>query len=204
MEVELPEAGATANASTAMPLIDADWGEPGASSVTVNIAALWPVETGLNTRETVQLAAGASAVVQLPVRLNSEALDPERETEEICRGAFPELVTDMDCGALEVPCVVEGKEGEGGEKVRAGTTAMPVPLRATVCGEPEVSSAITKLATRWPAAVGVNTREMMQFEPGASGAVQLFVRLKSEGLGAPSETEEIFRVVLPELMTVSV
>jgi hypothetical protein len=203
-EVELPEAGATENAATAMPLMDADWGEPGASSVTVNIATVWPVENGLNTRETVQLAAGESEGVQLLVRLNSEALDPARETEEICKGAFPELMTDMVCGALEVPCVVEGKDGEGGEKVRAGRTAMPAPVRATVCGEPEASSAIIKLATRWPAAVGVKTREMTQFEPGASGAMQLLVKLKSEGLGPAKETEEMFRVVLPELMMVSV
>lgn len=138
---------------------------------------------GLKTIEAVQLADGASEAAQLLVRLNSEALDPERETEEICNDAFPELMTDMVCGALEVPCVVDGKEGEDGEKVRAGRTAMPVPVRATVCGEPEASSAIIKLATRWPAAVGVKTREMTQFEPGASGAVQLLVKLKSEGLG---------------------
>lgn len=94
--VELPEAGPTENAATAVPLMDADWGEPGASSVTVSIAALWPVATGLKTRETVQLAAGASETAQLLVRLNSEALDPPKETEEICSGAFPELVTDMD------------------------------------------------------------------------------------------------------------
>ena len=52
--------------------------------------------------------------------------------------------------------------------------------------------------------MGVKTKEMTQLEPGASGAVQLLVKLKSDGLGPASETEEIFRVVLPELMTVSV
>lgn len=64
--------------------------------MTVNIAALCPVATGLKTRETVQLAAGASEAAQLLVRLNSEALDPPRDTEEICSGAFPELMTEMD------------------------------------------------------------------------------------------------------------
>ena len=75
--------------------MDADWGEPGASSVTVNIAALWPAATGLKTRETEQLAAGASGAMQFLLRLNSEALDPPRETEEICKAAFPELTTEM-------------------------------------------------------------------------------------------------------------
>ena len=75
--------------------MDADCGEPGASSVTVSMAALWPVATGLKTRKTVQFAAGASEAAQLLVRLNSDALDPPRETEEICSGAFPELMTEM-------------------------------------------------------------------------------------------------------------
>lgn len=202
--MELPEAAATENAATAMPLMDADCGEPAASSVTVSIAGLCPVATGLKTKQTVQLAAGASAAAQLLVKLYSEALEPPRETEEICKGAFPELMRDMACGALEVPCVVEGKEGDDGEKVSAGKTAMPVPLRTTVCGEPGASSAIIKFATRWPAAVGVKTMERMQFEPGASGAAQLLVKLKSEGLGPDRETEEMFKVVFPELMTVSV
>lgn len=100
--------------------------------------------------------------------------------------------------------MVAGKEGAGGEKVSAGRTAMPVPLSTTVCGEPEALSAIIRFAMRWPAAVGVKTREMTQFEPGASGAVQLLVKLKSEGLGPARETEEMFSVVFPELMTVSV
>lgn len=103
-----------------------------------------------------------------------------------------------------MPCVVAGKEGEDGEKESAGRTAMPVPLRTTVCGEPVASSTIIRFATRWPAAVGVKTREMAQFEPGASGAVQLLVKLKSEGLGPARETEEMFKAAFPELMTVSV
>jgi hypothetical protein len=47
-------------------------------------------------------------------------------------------------------------------------------------------------------------REMAQLDPGASGVVQLLAKLKSEGLGPASETEEMFRVAFPELMTVSV
>jgi hypothetical protein len=100
--------------------------------------------------------------------------------------------------------VVAEKDSAAGEKVRAGWTAMPTPLRTTVCGEPEASSAITKSAVRWPAAAGVKTKEMTQFEPGASGAAQLFVKPKSDWLGPASETEEILRAVFPELMTVNV
>ena len=57
---------------------------------------------------------------------------------------------------------------------------------------------------RWPAAVGLKTREMVQLEPSASGPVQLLVKRKSEGLGPARETEEMCRSASPELMTVNV
>ena len=103
-----------------------------------------------------------------------------------------------------MPCVVAGKDGVEGKKVRVGWTAMPVPVRTTVCGEPGALSATIRSAVRWPGAVGLKTREMVQLEPGVSGAVQLLVKLKSEGLGPARETEEMCKLVFPELMTVKV
>jgi len=55
---------------------------------------------------------------------------------------------------------------------------------------------------RWPGAAGLKKREMVQLEAGASGAVQLFVKLKSEGLGPAREIEEMCSVIFPELMIV--
>lgn len=81
---------------------------------------------------------------------------------------------------------------------------MPVPVRTTVCGEPEASSAIIKSAMRWPGAVGLKVIEMAQLALGGSGAVQLLVKPKSEGLAPARETEEIWRAAFPELMTVNV
>lgn len=152
----------------------------------------------------VQLEPTATGAVQLLVELKSEGLAPPRETEEMVRGALPELATVRVCAGLDVPCVVAGKDGTGGERVRAGARAMPVPLRVMDWGEPGASSAISKSAMRWPAAVGLKTREMVQLAPGASGAVQLLVKLKSEGLGPERETEEMCRATFPELMTVNV
>lgn len=151
-----------------------------------------------------QLAAGASGAVQLLEALNCEALAPLREIEETWRGALPELMAVSVWAALEVPCVVAGNDGAGGERLSSGTRAMPVPLRTTVCGDPWASSAIVRSAVRWPGAVGSKTSEIVQLEPGASGAAQLLVKLKSEGLGPVRETEEMCSVVLPELMTVKV
>lgn len=138
------------------------------------------------------------------VKLNSEALDPPRETEETCSVAFPELVTVNVCATLDVPCVLVGNDGTAGEKVTAGAVEMPVPLRAKVCGDPGTSSEMIRLAVRCPGAVGLKTSKIVQFAAGATGAVQLLVKLNSEALGPPRETEETFSGALPELMMVSV
>lgn len=186
-----------------MALTETVCGEPGASSVITSVAAPWPEAVGLKTREIAQLAVGASGAVQLLETLNSEALAPLRETEETCRGAFPELTAVSVCGVLDVPWVVAGNDGIGGERLRAGTRAIPVPLRVTVCGDPCASSAIVRSAVRWPEALGLKTTERAQLAPGTSGDAQLLVKLKSEGLGPARETEEMCSAALPELVTVT-
>lgn len=201
--MEPPETAATVNAGLAVALREMVCGEAGASSEIVRLAACWPAAVGLKTSEMLQLAAGATAAVQLLVTPNSEALGPLKETEETCSVAFPELVTVSVCVGLEVPCVVTGKDGEGGEKVTVGTTAMPLPLKARLCGEPETLSETVRLAVRWPAAAGVKTTEIVQLEAGATAEVQLLVKLKSEGLEPLMETEETVSGAFPELMMVN-
>jgi hypothetical protein len=51
----------------------------------------------------------------------------------------------------------------------------PVPLRATLCGEPVASSVIVILAVRVPAAVGVKVTEIVQLAPAATLVPQLLV-----------------------------
>ena len=179
-------------------------GEPGASSEIVKLAVRGPVPRGLKTSEIVQLAAGASRAVQVLVTLNSEELDPPRATEEMCSGAMPELVNFSVCAAPEVPCVVAGNDSVAGEKVTAGTVAIPVPLSAMVCGDPGTLSEMTRLAVRWPGVVGLKTSEIVQLADGATGDVQLLVTLNSVGLGPVRETEETCKGALPELMAVRV
>ncbi len=50
----------------------------------------------------------------------------------------------------------------------------------------------------------MKTSEIAQLAAGAIGAVQLLVKLKSEGLGPRRETEETWSGAVPELITVSV
>ncbi|HZC66850.1 MAG TPA: hypothetical protein VE545_09770, partial [Candidatus Dormibacteraeota bacterium] len=79
-------AAPTVKAGLAEALSETVCGEPGASSTTTALAALGPGAIGLKINEIVQLAAGATGAVQLPVKLKSAGLEPPRETEEMCSG----------------------------------------------------------------------------------------------------------------------
>ena|SRR5215471_8882971 len=147
-DMELPIAAATENAGLAVALSEIVCGAPGTLSEIDRFAVCWPEATGLNINEIVQFEPAAINALQLLVRLNSEALGPLNDTEETCSAAFPELLTVTVCAVLDVPCVVAGKDGTAGEKLMAGTTAMPVPVRPTVCGAPGASSITIKFAVR--------------------------------------------------------
>jgi len=56
-------------------------------------------------------------------------------------------------------------------------------LSETLCGEPCASSVMVNVAVRWPGPIGMNATKIVQFAAGATAAVQLLVKLKSEGLG---------------------
>ena len=88
---ELPDAAATEKAGLAVALRAIVCGEFGASSAMTKFALPWPEAVGLKTSEMEQLAAGASGAVQVLDTPNSDALEPVRESEKTCRGAFPEL-----------------------------------------------------------------------------------------------------------------
>ena len=130
---------------------------------------------GLNTREIVQFDAGATGTVQLLVKLKSEGLAPARETEEMCSGPVPVLMTIRVCDGLDVPSSVPGKESAVGEKAMAGWGATPVPLRTSVCGVPGALSATCRFAVKVPALDGVKVILTAQLAFGARVAWQVFV-----------------------------
>ena len=151
-------------AGLAVALREIVWGEPGASSVMVRLAVRWPAARGLKTRETVQLAVGATGAVQLLARLKSEGLGPPRTTDEMWRDVVPEFKTVSVCAPPEVPWVIVGNEGTAGEKVTPGPVATPVPITAMVCGLPGASSVIETAAERKPGARGTNVTIIVQAE----------------------------------------
>jgi len=126
--------GATTAAAGAVPETGMDCGESGALSVSVRLVERTPEASGENTRVTEQEEPTATEAVQVfALILKSAALSPERATFENWSGEVPEFVTATDCGALEVPWVVEpGKVKVPGTRLTSGVGETPVPVRETV------------------------------------------------------------------------
>jgi hypothetical protein len=69
-------------------------------------------------------------------------------------GVLPRLVNVTVFGALVVSTRCGPKVRDVGERL----TAVPVPLKLTVCGLPGSLSRMTRVADRIPAAVGLNAK----------------------------------------------
>ena len=102
----------------------------------------------------VQLPDPAATVEQLFVCEKSAELVPVIDTALIVSVAVPGFVTVMDSAELVVFRTWLPKLHDDGEKLIWG--AVPVPVNATVCGEPEAVSVTEIDALRLPVAEGVN------------------------------------------------
>lgn len=88
--------------------------------------------------------------------------------------AVPVFVKVTTCASLVVPVMVAGKAMEVGETVSVPELpAVPVPLRATVCGEPGALSAALSVAVSAPAAAGLKATVRVQLAPAAIDVPQL-------------------------------
>ncbi len=76
----------------------------------------------------------------------------------------------------------------------------PVPVRATVCGEPAALLMMLRVPVRVPAVVGEKVTEMMQFAPAATLVPQVLVSAKSP----EAEMDVMFKAAWPELVKVTV
>ena len=168
-------------AAFAMPVILIICGEPGASSVSVTLAACIPTERGVKFNTIVQEPLAAIAVLQVgSASVNSFALAPPSTAFVRCNAAVPAFVTVTFIGVL-VPCVLVPKSGLPGFTTMADVGAeFAVPWTFMRCGESGASSVSVTVAVRNPAARGVNVTEMVQTEFAARGAVHVgLVELKS-------------------------
>ena len=98
--------------------------------------------------------------------------------------------------------MVAGNAIEAGDKVTAGF--VPVPVRATVCGEPPALSAIDSEADSAPAAAGLNSTETVQLAPAARLVPQVVADFTKELAEVPVMVSELsVSVAVPEFLTVT-
>jgi len=153
---------------------------------TTTFALLLPVEVGLNSVSTTQLASTANgpAVQVVPApSLKSTALVPPIATAMIVRAALPVFVRVAVRGGAEAPVVVDGKLSALAFRVAAPVgVVVPGPVSVITWGEPVAFDVIVRLPLRLPAAEGVNVTLMLQLAPAARLPTQLPVA-ENSGVG---------------------
>ena len=79
-----------------------------------------------------------------------------------------------------------------------------MPVKATVCGEPDPPSVILMLAALAPAATGLKVTDAAQLLPAASVAPHASVRSKSSSCAPDSAIDEMLKVAVPLFVMVRV
>jgi hypothetical protein len=114
--------------------------------------------------------------------MKSSGVLPLNLTEPITSVAPPRLVTVTVSSADIAPTVSLPNASDVALRARIGALGgIPVPRRATVCGEPLALSAMLIVAAFPPAEGGLKVTEMVQLEFAASEAPQQPVRLRRAG-----------------------
>src|SRR2546426_433168 len=163
----------------------------------VSVPVLLPAAEGSKKTPIVQLAPGARVLVQ-PLVSPKSALAC---TPVMVSGASPVLLSVTFCGRPVVPTNWLAKLRLAGDRLTTG--AMPVPLRAAICGLPEALSVTTSAAERAPRALGLKVTLIVQLAPAARLVPQLLLRAKSLLFGPVIATPLIFSAWLPVLESVT-
>ena len=171
------------------------------------MAASAAAVVGSKVTETVQVAAAARLEVQVFEEIaNEDALVPVSAMELMVTAPVPALVRVTVLAALVVPVVTEPKASVVGEAVRMVVGAAPVPVSATVCGEPVALSVTERVAARAPAVAGSKVMETVQVAAAAMLEVQVFDEMAKEDALVPVPVmamEEMVTAPVPVLVTVT-
>ena len=123
------------------PLSATVCGEPVALSVMVSTAERVPAALGEKVRYTKQRELGVTGLVQpLLAMLKSAALAPEIASDVMCTAVLPVFCIKRSEALLVAPTFCDPKEMAGGI-LSVSIGPCPVPLSATVCGDPAALSA---------------------------------------------------------------
>ena len=149
-EMLIPGAVVETTRSDPVPVSETVCGEPLALSAIVNVPVRFPDAVGVKVTEMLQLAPAATLV---PAQVSVSAKLPEVLIEVMANVPGPEFVSFTDWAALVEPMLCEAKVRLVGENITAGTpdpAAIPVPLKATVCGELVALSEMVRVPVRVP------------------------------------------------------
>jgi hypothetical protein len=185
-----------------VPLNAAVCGEPVALSAMDSVALRLPAEAGVNVTVMVQLAPAATELPQLLVWLKLLALAPVMVMPVIVRAAVPGFDSVVDSVPAEVPTSVLANVSV--LEVRVALGAVPVPVSAAVCGEPDALSTTEIAALRLPVAAGVKVTVIMHALSSGRLAGQLLVCEKLLALVPVIEMLVIARAAFPGLARVIV
>lgn len=143
-------------------------------------------------------AASVDAQALIPFAMEKSAeLVPVMVMPAIESGALPELVSVAVCAALVAPETAVKVSVAGVSEAMGAAGAVPVPLKATVCGEPEALSAMERVAVKLAAEAGVKVREIEQLDPAATEAPHVLVCAKSVGLAPVMVMPLMLRAAVP-------
>ena len=166
-------------------------GEPVALSATEREAVSAPAAVGLNSTETVQLAAAARVVPHVVADFRNEvALVPVIVSDVRVTVPVPVFFTVTNCAAVVEPTVVEANARLVGDSETV-SGAVPVPVTATVCGEPVALSTTERLPVSAPAAVGLNSTETVQLAPAARVVPHVVADFRNEVALVPVMVSEV-------------
>jgi hypothetical protein len=177
-------------------------------SATLKAAVSEPTAAGLKVMAMVHVAPIATLVPQVLVSEKELALLPVMLMLVMESAAVPELVSVMFGAVNELPTGWLEKLIEFAESVTAGAVAVPVPLRATVCGEPYVLSAMLTVAVSAPVAAGLKVTVILHEAAAATLVPQVLVWVKELALVPvmliPCPVPFRLRAALPVLVSVMV
>ncbi len=180
-------------------------GDPVALSAIESDAVSEPAAAGLNSTEIVQLADAASDVVQVVADCRKElAFVPVNPIVPSVTAEALVFFTVTTCAAVVEPTVVEANVSVVGDTVTVRAAAVPVPVRATVWGEPEALSVNTSDAVRVPAAPGSKFTETVQDAPAAMGDGQFCEGMAKSFASVPLKPIDVkVADVVPVFLTVT-
>jgi hypothetical protein len=194
-----------APAAVAVPVSATVCGEPVALSATDRLPDFAPAVTGLNSTEIVQVALAANVVPQVFADTANEVkLAPVRVSEVKVTADVPVFFTVIVCAAEVEFAAVEPNVRLVGESVTESAAAVAVPFSATVCGEPVALSATEREPVKEPAAVGLNSTEIVQLAPAANEVEHVVADFTNELAFVPVKVSEV-RVTadVPVFLTVT-